>query len=54
MLLIGLEMAWVSPVLVKLRDSNQTILSEPITDEEATWIASLASITGVAGTFNLI
>ncbi|KAL0803444.1 hypothetical protein ABMA28_017173 [Loxostege sticticalis] len=43
----GLCLGWSSPVLVKLEDSNSTVLLRPPTDEEATWLASLAPLVCV-------
>ncbi|KOB78315.1 Sugar transporter 11, partial [Operophtera brumata] len=37
----------MSPVLVKLRDPSQTILPEPITENEGAWILSISYLAGL-------
>ncbi|XP_049880478.1 facilitated trehalose transporter Tret1-like [Pectinophora gossypiella] len=37
---MGLNTAWPSPVLVKLRNETQSVLPRPITDEEGSWVVS--------------
>ncbi|CAH2096870.1 unnamed protein product [Euphydryas editha] len=48
-----MSLSWSSPVLVKLRNSTETPLPEPITDEEGSWIVSggflCALITNIFG-----
>ncbi|XP_045455266.1 facilitated trehalose transporter Tret1-like [Melitaea cinxia] len=36
----GMSLSWPSPVLVKLQNSTETPLPEPVTDEEGSWIVS--------------
>ncbi|KAL0861083.1 hypothetical protein ABMA27_009590 [Loxostege sticticalis] len=43
----GLCLGWSSPVLVKLEDRNSTVLPRSPSDEEATWLASLAPLVCV-------
>ncbi|CAH2059212.1 unnamed protein product, partial [Iphiclides podalirius] len=40
----GMNIAWPSPMLVKLGDGTQTILSHPLTIEEGSWIVSAESL----------
>ncbi|KAG6463786.1 hypothetical protein O3G_MSEX014074 [Manduca sexta] len=47
----GLGLAWPSPVLVKLRNETETVLSRPMTDEEGSWIVSIGFITGIPPNF---
>ncbi|XP_063834435.1 uncharacterized protein LOC135083658 [Ostrinia nubilalis] len=41
----GLCVGWSSPVLVKLQDSNSTVLPELITNDEGTWLVSAPQLT---------
>ncbi|XP_041985364.1 facilitated trehalose transporter Tret1-like [Aricia agestis] len=43
----GMNLAWSSPVLVKLRDPDQTPLSRPITEEEGSWLVSIGFLCGL-------
>lgn len=45
----GLSLAWLSPVIVKLRDANQTILPEPLTENEMAWVLSIRPLGAVTG-----
>lgn len=45
----GMGISWVSPVLVKLTNETETVLSEPLTDEEGSWVVSLGSLSGLLG-----
>ncbi|CAB3227756.1 unnamed protein product [Arctia plantaginis] len=47
----GTGVVWPSPVLVKLNNSTQPVLSRPITEEEGSWIVSIGSISGIASNF---
>ncbi|KAJ8709789.1 hypothetical protein PYW08_009793 [Mythimna loreyi] len=44
---MGLSVAWSSPVLVKLKNETETVLSRPITEEEGSWIVSIGAACGV-------
>ncbi|KOB74190.1 Sugar transporter 11 [Operophtera brumata] len=48
MLHLGLSLAWLSPVIVKLRDENQTILPQPLTENEMAWVLSVTCIPRLA------
>ncbi|XP_013171488.1 PREDICTED: facilitated trehalose transporter Tret1-like [Papilio xuthus] len=43
----GMSLSWSSPVLVKLRNATETPLHRPITDEEGSWIVSIASLCNI-------
>ncbi|KAJ8715693.1 hypothetical protein PYW07_010175 [Mythimna separata] len=45
---MGLSVAWSSPVIVKLKNETETVLSRPITDEEGSWIVSIGGVVGLA------
>ncbi|XP_075986381.1 facilitated trehalose transporter Tret1-like [Anticarsia gemmatalis] len=47
MLCFGLAIAWPSPMLVKLKEEEDTGLPRPVTDEEASWIASIGVLCGL-------
>lgn len=47
----GMGCAWGSPVLVKLRNATETVLPEPLTEEEGSWIVSIGSLTGFLGLY---
>ncbi|KAJ0170729.1 hypothetical protein K1T71_013501 [Dendrolimus kikuchii] len=51
MIAAGMGLMWPSPVFVKLRDKDQTILPEPITEEQGSWIVSVGFLTGIFGNF---
>ncbi|CAH0592764.1 unnamed protein product [Chrysodeixis includens] len=44
----GVALAWPSPVLVKLGDENQTILPEPLTQNQGSWLVSIGLLTSMA------
>ncbi|CAK1594669.1 unnamed protein product [Parnassius mnemosyne] len=43
----GMNIAWPSPMLVKLRNATETPLYRPITEEEGSWIVSVGSICSI-------
>ncbi|CAH2059192.1 unnamed protein product, partial [Iphiclides podalirius] len=43
----GLNLAWPSPILVKLRNSTESPLDRPITEEEGSWIVSVGFICSI-------
>lgn len=45
----GLGLAWPSPVLVKLRNATETVLSQPLTEEQGSWVVSIGFLTGILG-----
>lgn len=47
-LVTGLGLAWPSPVFVKLRNSTETILPSPMTEEQGSWIVSIGFLTGLS------
>ncbi|XP_026754181.2 facilitated trehalose transporter Tret1-like [Galleria mellonella] len=47
----GLNLAWPSPVLVKLSNTNETIFSRPITEEEGSWIVSIGFLVAIFFSF---
>lgn len=50
----GISLSWSSPIIVKLKDKNNTDdnpLGHIISDEEDSWIASLLSLGAVLGPF---
>ncbi|XP_022827346.1 facilitated trehalose transporter Tret1-like [Spodoptera litura] len=50
---IGLSVSWSSPVLVKLMNKTEPVLSRPITYEEGSWIASIGSGCGLILNFTI-
>jgi hypothetical protein len=48
---LGLGLAWPSPMLVKLRNSTETVLAQPITEEEGSWVVSIGSLIGSMGKY---
>uniref|UniRef100_A0A2A4IYC3 Major facilitator superfamily (MFS) profile domain-containing protein n=1 Tax=Heliothis virescens TaxID=7102 RepID=A0A2A4IYC3_HELVI len=38
---MGFSVTWSSPMMLKLKNETQTVLSRPITDEEGSWIVSI-------------
>ncbi|CAH0697052.1 unnamed protein product [Spodoptera exigua] len=50
---IGLSVSWSSPVLVKLMNKTETILSRPLTYEEGSWIVSIGSGCGLIINFTV-
>lgn len=45
---VGIMTGWASEAVRKLKDSNSTLLENgPITDEQASWIPALKSLTFV-------
>ncbi|XP_026738921.1 facilitated trehalose transporter Tret1-like [Trichoplusia ni] len=44
----GVGLGWPSPVLVKLSDTNQTVLPEPITQNQGSWVVSIGLLTSTA------
>ncbi|KOB72972.1 Facilitated trehalose transporter Tret1-1 [Operophtera brumata] len=52
LLQLGASMAWMSPVMVKLRDVNQTVLPHPLTHDQMSWILSISAIVDLFGLHN--
>ncbi|KAM3959866.1 facilitated trehalose transporter Tret1-like [Aphomia sociella] len=47
----GLNLAWPSPVLVKISNVNQTIFARPISKEEGSWIVSIGFLVSLFFSF---
>ncbi|XP_047993649.1 facilitated trehalose transporter Tret1-like [Leguminivora glycinivorella] len=45
----GMGTSWPSPVLVKLADDTETILTKPLEQDEGSWIVSISFLTGALG-----
>ncbi|KAL0861071.1 hypothetical protein ABMA27_009581 [Loxostege sticticalis] len=54
MLCSGLALGWSSPILVKLMDPIETVLHEPASDSEISWIVSASSLTSTLGRKNSV
>ncbi|XP_026739143.1 facilitated trehalose transporter Tret1-like [Trichoplusia ni] len=50
----GMGLGWPSPVIVKLSDTNQTVLPEPITQNQGSWIVSIGLLTNMATNFFVV
>ncbi|XP_048001792.1 facilitated trehalose transporter Tret1-like [Leguminivora glycinivorella] len=46
---VGLGSTWASPVLVKLANSSETVLRQPLTSDDASWIGSIVFIAAAVG-----
>ncbi|KAL0811484.1 hypothetical protein ABMA28_009878 [Loxostege sticticalis] len=49
MTLVGYGMGWSAPIILKLQDAEQTSLPVPITDGQASWVASVLYIGTIIG-----
>ncbi|XP_061703967.1 facilitated trehalose transporter Tret1-like [Cydia pomonella] len=46
---LGMGLSWASPVLVKLADDTETVLDQPLEQDEGSWIVSVSFLTGSLG-----
>lgn len=51
MMVTGLGLAWSSPMLVKLSNANETVLDQPITDDQGSWIVSVGPLSAAVANF---
>ncbi|KAL0861061.1 hypothetical protein ABMA27_009573 [Loxostege sticticalis] len=54
MTLVGYRMGWSAPIILKLQDDEQTPLPLPITDGQASWVASVLYIGTIIVNFAMI
>ncbi|XP_028170416.1 facilitated trehalose transporter Tret1-like [Ostrinia furnacalis] len=50
-ILVGYCMGWTAPVIVKLQNPDETPLSGPISDAQASWVASVIYIGTITGPY---
>lgn len=48
-MLVGFGLGWTAPIIPKLKDPEQSPVGAPITEEQASWIASVLYIGTITG-----